>query len=63
MEGYPRGGTCSAAVQNFIAGWADGLRVSGQRSGMYSSLCSGILDAAAAPGSRNLDAIWIAAWA
>jgi hypothetical protein len=62
MEGYTRGGTCSAAVQNFMTGWADGLRASGQRSGMYSSLCSGILDAAAAPGSRALDYVWIAAW-
>jgi hypothetical protein len=63
MEGYSRGGSCSAAVQNFVTGWADGLRVSGQRSGLYSSLCSGIVDAGAAAGSRQLDDIWLAAWA
>lgn len=63
MEGYPRDPTCTAAVQNFVAGWVDGLRANGQRSGLYSSLCSGIVDAAASPGSRAVDDVWIAAWA
>ena len=65
MEAYPRGGQCSAAVQNFIGGWVQGLNARGYRAGFYSSLCSGILDEAAATGNANLtplNAIWIAAW-
>ena len=54
MEAYPRGGQCSAAVQNFIGGWVQGLNARGYRAGFYSSLCSGILDEAAATGNANL---------
>jgi hypothetical protein len=65
MEGYTRGGACSAAVQSFANGWVRQLHVQYQYGGMYSSLCSGILDmAASVPDSTKvpLDAIWIAAW-
>jgi hypothetical protein len=65
MEAYPRGGTCSAATQNFVNGWTSLLNGRGYQSGLYSSLCSGILDVAAVrgnPGVPNLNAIWIAAW-
>jgi hypothetical protein len=65
LEAYPRGGTCSTAVQNFVNGWVIGLNARGYRAGLYSSLCSGILDAAATtsnPAWTPLNAIWIAAW-
>jgi Domain of unknown function (DUF1906) len=65
MEAYPRGGQCTASVQNFIGGWVQGLNARGYRAGFYSSLCSGILDEAAATGNASLtplNAIWIAAW-
>jgi hypothetical protein len=65
MEGYPRGGQCSASVQNFVGGWVAALNSRGYRAGFYSSLCSGILDVAAATSNPSLvpvNAIWIAAW-
>jgi Rv2525c-like, glycoside hydrolase-like domain len=65
MEGYARGGSCSAAVQAFMNGWVSELHAKGSPAALYSSLCSGILDVAAlyqAPGYNTLDAIWIAAW-
>ena len=65
MEGYSRGGSCSAAVQYFADGWTRQLNARGYAAGMYSSLCSGILDAAAATSDSSkvpLNAIWIAAW-
>lgn len=65
MEGYPRGGACSAAVQAFADGWVRQLNQRGYRGGMYSSLCSGVLDVAASLKDTTkvpLNAIWIAAW-
>jgi hypothetical protein len=65
MEGYPRGGACTNAVQSFADGWVRQLTARGLRGGMYSSLCSGILDMAAATKDTRkvpLNAIWIAAW-
>jgi hypothetical protein len=66
MEAYPRGGACSASVQSFADGWVRQLNASGYLGGMYSSLCSGILDvmgpAIGGTTQRPLDAIWIAAW-
>jgi hypothetical protein len=66
MEGYPRGGTCSTVVQSFADGWVRQLNARGYRGGMYSSLCSGILDVAASakddPKKVPLNAVWIAAW-
>ncbi len=65
LEAYPRGGDCTAAVQSFVNGWTYGLNVRGYRAGVYSSLCSGILDLAAVYGNpqyQNLNAVWIAAW-
>jgi hypothetical protein len=62
LEGYARGGACTTAVQSLIQGWVQKLNERGFRAGMYSSLCSGVLDAAATPYSLQLDAIWIAAW-
>ena len=67
MEGYNNADAgCVAAVQGFIDGWVLQLHQSGYAAGMYSSLCSGIVDQAAVfgtPGNYPLDAIWIAAWA
>ena len=65
MEGYPRGGACSNSVQTFADGWVRQLNRSGYFGGMYSSLCSGILDVAAASFDTTklpLNAVWIAAW-
>jgi len=65
MEAYPRGGQCSLAVQNFLSGWVGALFGRGHQAGLYSSLCSGILDAAATVGNpayAPLHAIWVAAW-
>jgi hypothetical protein len=65
MEGYPRGGTCSAVVQGFADGWVRQLNARGYLGAMYSSLCSGILDVAASAGMTTkvpLNAVWIAAW-
>jgi hypothetical protein len=65
MEGYPRGGACSESVKSFADGWVRQLNVRGYLGGMYSSLCSGILDVAAATSDASkkpLNAIWIAAW-
>ena len=65
MEGYTRGGACSASVQDFANGWTRQLNALGLRAGMYSSLCSGILDAAASVSDSTkvpLNAVWIAAW-
>jgi hypothetical protein len=65
MEGYTRGGACSASVQSFADGWVRQLNRRGYLAGMYSSLCSGILDVAATVGDPTkvaLNAVWIAAW-
>jgi hypothetical protein len=65
LEGYPKGGTCTTAVQNFMQGWVRQLNARGYRAGMYSSLCSGIVDVAATYSDTSkvtLNAIWIAAW-
>ncbi len=65
MEGYGRGGTCSVSVTDFAQGWTRQINTRGYLGGMYSSLCSGILDVAAStadPATTPLNAIWIAAW-
>jgi hypothetical protein len=65
MEAYARGGACSVSVQAFADGWTRQLNARGYLSGMYSSLCSGVLDAAAMFNDSTkapLNAVWIAAW-
>ena len=65
MEAYPRGGACSTSVQSFADGWVRQLNAKGYLGGMYSSLCSGILDVAASVSDTTrvpLNAVWIAAW-
>jgi Domain of unknown function (DUF1906) len=65
MEAYARGGACSTSVQSFADGWVRQLNKRGYLGGMYSSLCSGVLDAAASFNDSTkvpLNAIWIAAW-
>jgi hypothetical protein len=65
MEGYARGGACSASVQAFADGWVRQLHARAYRGAMYSSLCSGILDVAASSSDTTkmpLDSVWIAAW-
>jgi hypothetical protein len=65
MEAYPRGGACSTSVVSFADGWVRQLNARGYLGGMYSSLCSGILDVAASVSDTTrvpLNAVWIAAW-
>ena len=65
MEGYTRGGACSNSVKTFADGWVRQLNSHGYLGAMYSSLCSGILDVAAATSDTTkvpLNAVWIAAW-
>jgi hypothetical protein len=65
MEGYTRGGACSESVKGFADGWVRQLNTQGYLGAMYSSLCSGILDVAAATSDTTkvpLNAVWIAAW-
>jgi len=66
MEAYPRGGTCTQSILNFTDGWVRTLNYRGYTAGLYSSLCSGILDQAAATTSNPqiavMNDIWIAAW-
>jgi subtilisin family serine protease len=66
MEAYDNTDTgCVAAVRNFVSGWVARLHQLGYVAGLYSSLCSGILDQASVynnPSFHRLDAVWIAAW-
>jgi hypothetical protein len=64
LESYPRSASCTKAVQAFENGWTRALNGRGYLAGLYSSLCSGIVDSAAGvPTATNvLNAIWIAAW-
>ena len=51
--------------RRFTDGWVRQLNNRALRAGMYSSLCSGILDAAATANDTTkvpLNAVWIAAW-
>jgi hypothetical protein len=65
IEGYTRGGACTTSVQQFADGWVRQLNARGYLGGMYSSLCSGILDMQSSVNTSDrvpLNAIWIAAW-
>ena len=66
MEAYNNtDAACVAAVRAFISSWVGQLHAAGFVAGMYSSLCSGIVDQAAIynnPAYNRLDAVWIAAW-
>ncbi|RKT16907.1 uncharacterized protein DUF1906 [Streptomyces sp. 1114.5] len=66
IEAYPlHDPACGQAVVDFALGWTQALHSAGYRSGVYSSLDSGIADLAAAAraGSSPLpDALWYARW-
>jgi hypothetical protein len=66
MEGYNNADAgCVNAVRAFVSAWVAQLHQRGYKAGMYSSLCSGIVDQAAVynnPAYNRLDAIWFAAW-
>jgi Domain of unknown function (DUF1906) len=64
LEAYPKNASCTKAVQAFTNGWVYGLNQRGYIAGMYSSLCSGIMDQVAGLSTAKyvLNAIWIAAW-
>ncbi|MFC0533342.1 DUF1906 domain-containing protein [Phytohabitans kaempferiae] len=44
IEYYPRGGTCSQAVLEFLSGWTRALHAQGYRSSVYSSVSAAIAD-------------------
>ena len=57
----------TTTVQVFVAAWTEELNRYGFLSGLYSSLCSGILDESTVPrvpqfGAYPPDAVWIGAW-
>ncbi|MEO6857077.1 MAG: DUF1906 domain-containing protein [Solirubrobacteraceae bacterium] len=64
MEGYPRGGSNSTAVMNFLAAWTTQLHAEGYVSGIYSSGGSGIADLVSRYGTTysEPDDIWVADW-
>ncbi|WP_370384848.1 DUF1906 domain-containing protein, partial [Catenulispora sp. GAS73] len=64
MESYARGGSCTQAVLDFLAGWTTALHVSGYSSGVYSSSGSGISDLVAAAGGSypSPDNVYFARW-
>jgi hypothetical protein len=65
LEAYPRGNAaCTRQVQSFANGWVYGLNTRGYLAGLYSSLCSGIVDlqAGLATAKYVMNDIWIAAW-
>jgi hypothetical protein len=66
MEAYNNSTlACAAPVWSFVSGWVAQLHAGGYVAGMYSSLCSGVVDQAALYNNaayNRLDAIWIAAW-
>ncbi len=65
MEGYPRGGACTAAVLSYLTGWTNQLHATGWLSGVYSSASGAIADLAVAParaGYTSPDIIWTARW-
>jgi hypothetical protein len=62
MEGYKVGvATCTKAVQSFVVGWVDRLRVDGFVPGVYGSAASTVRDVSAL-GASTPDVIWIANW-
>jgi hypothetical protein len=57
----------TTTVQVFMAAWTEELNRHGFISGLYSSLCSGIIDESTVPrlpqfGAYPPDAVWIGAW-
>lgn len=64
MEAYTRSSTNTGAVLGFLAAWTAGLHAAGYRSGVYSSVDSGIADLVGAWGSgfTEPDDIWMAVW-
>ena len=59
IEAYPRGGSCTTAVQSYVAGWATRLHQLGLRSAVYGSKASTITDMVHSPTTRP-DVIWVA---
>ena len=64
LEAYPKSAACATQVQAFADGWVYGLNTRGYLAGLYSSLCSGIVDLQAGlPKAKYvMNDIWIAAW-
>jgi len=65
IEAYNRTGTCVQVVKDFANGWIQQLHARGYQGGVYSSLCSAIVDVSASIGGSGAvaqDGIWFAAW-
>ena len=65
IEAYGRTGTCVDVVKDFANGWVQQLHARGYQGGVYSSLCSAIVDVGASIGGLGAvaqDGIWFAAW-
>jgi hypothetical protein len=64
MEGYPTGGSNSAAVMSFLSAWTGELHAKRYVSGVYSSGSSGITDLVARyhTGYLEPDDLWVADW-
>ena len=63
MEAYDsRKAKCREAVLRFLHEWSRGLQRRHYRSGVYSSVASGIVDLGLAKGVTKPMAIWFAHW-
>jgi peptidoglycan hydrolase-like protein with peptidoglycan-binding domain len=65
IENYPSTASCKAAVLSYLSGWTDALHGLGYLSGFYSSVSSGIRDAASGYNDSaytRVDHIWFAWW-
>lgn len=64
MEVYPRGGSCSQAVLNFLNGWTTTLHSLGYGSGVYSSTLGAIVDLVGVYGTSypSPDHVYFARW-
>jgi Rv2525c-like, glycoside hydrolase-like domain len=64
MEAYSPGAVATSAVLSFLAGWTARLHADGYKSGVYSSLDSGVSDLVARYGTgyTEPDEIWFADW-
>jgi hypothetical protein len=65
IEAYTRTSLCVQVVKDFSNGWIQQLHSRGYQGGVYSSLCSAIVDLSASFGGSGVvaqDSIWFAAW-
>lgn len=66
IEAYTRTDACVQVVKDFANGWVQQLHQRGFQGGVYSSLCSAIVDLSSYIGLNGVvaqDSVWMAAWA